>query len=209
MRVLRHCSRCLALRQPDSWDFMNSSAHRSNVIDLALATCCSASLASRSTIGSLPFWSSFRHRSASSRASRRPIVLSLPRPIWRSLPATANLKIQLLLICPSLPVVTWRHRPPPSGCIPGLACFTWGDDSRSICRAIPPLPSPTPVCTPAERRYTSDGRGRVQRERRYLRRIYRAKLDGGGRGGTKSWRKGWDSNPRGSVTPCRFSRPVP
>ena len=23
------------------------------------------------------------------------------------------------------------------------------------------------------------------------------------------WRKGWDSNPRGSGTPCRFSRPVP
>jgi hypothetical protein len=23
------------------------------------------------------------------------------------------------------------------------------------------------------------------------------------------WRKGWDSNPRGNGTPCRFSRPVP
>jgi hypothetical protein len=56
--VLRHCCRCLALRQPDSWDFMNSSAHRSNVIDLALATYSSACLASRSTIGSLPSRSS-------------------------------------------------------------------------------------------------------------------------------------------------------
>jgi hypothetical protein len=29
------------------------------------------------------------------------------------------------------------------------------------------------------------------------------------RGRTRGWRKEWDSNPRGSVTPCRFSRPVP
>jgi site-specific DNA recombinase len=31
----------------------------------------------------------------------------------------------------------------------------------------------------------------------------------GVRSSVLKWRKGWDSNPRGSVTPCRFSRPVP
>jgi hypothetical protein len=91
---------------------------------------------------------------------RRPTVWRGPSPISRCLRVLGDLKIsnQLLLRCwPSLLWVTWSHKLPPSGCIPGLACFTFAEDKRSTCRAIPPL------CTQVRHRYIG---GQVEDKRR-------------------------------------------
>src|SRR5215813_4126374 len=63
---------------------MQATAHSLNVMILALATASFALSACLVSMGSLPSLRSFPQRSASSRASLRPIVLSDPNPICLS-----------------------------------------------------------------------------------------------------------------------------
>ncbi len=84
---------------------------------------------------------------------------------------------------------------------PRLRCL---EEAQGVSRCVLPPPVHTPdVGTSEESQRQAETRNCT------IWRIFRSFLDIGGRPETEIWRKGWDSNPRGSVTPCRFSRPVP
>jgi len=99
VKVIAHCARCLALRQPDALASSKASATCPNV----LRPSCARRSPSRASIGSTPQASRSRNEAAISRALASGTELTPPRPASRCRPALSNMKVQRFE--PAFPIV--------------------------------------------------------------------------------------------------------